>query len=94
MNTFIKICLLDTGGRITEIQKRLSRSSGYDFYKPLQKAVRAHAGGNKENISSILDAPTKDVERKHNKTAFSNFEAKFGAAKNLQALKNYDNYSS
>lgn len=86
MNTFIKICLLDTGGRITEIQKRLSSAGGYDFYKPLQKAVRAHASGHKEKISSILDAPTNDVERKHNKTAFSSFETKFGTGINLQAL--------
>lgn len=86
MNTFIKICLLDTGDQIKEIQNRLSRAGGYEFYRPLQKAVRAHSGGKIEDVSGILDAPANDVERKHNKTAYSNFAAKFGTGKNLQAL--------
>lgn len=88
LNTFIKICLLDTGGRITEIQKRLNKSSGYEFYKPLQHAVRAYSGGKREKVDGILSSSTKDTERKYNQSAYSVFENKFGAAKNLQALQN------
>jgi hypothetical protein len=87
LNTFIKICLLDTGGRISEIQKRLSGSGGYDFYKPLQKAVRAHCAGEKANAGGILNAPVNEIERKYNREAFKSFEAKFGSVKTLEALK-------
>jgi hypothetical protein len=88
LNTFIKICLLDTGGRISEIQRRLSGSGGYDFYKPLQKAVRAHCAGETMKVDRILDAPVKEVERKHNREAFESFKSKFGSIKTLEAIKN------
>lgn len=87
LNTFIKICLLDTGGRISEIQKRLTSSGGYDFYKPLQKSVRAHCSGETEQVDKILTAPTSATERKHNKTAYDRFYNKFGAVRTLGSLK-------
>ena len=86
MNTFIKICLLDTGGRISEIQKQLQSSGGYDFYKPLQKAVRAHCSGNHDEVKDVLEAPSNDIERLNNRTAYDAFETKFGSNKTLEAL--------
>lgn len=86
LNTFIKICLLDTGGRISEIQKRLNGPGGYDFYKPLQKAVRAHCSGGSAQIDHILDAPVNSIERKHNREAYEAFKEKFGATKTLEAI--------
>lgn len=87
LNTFIKICLLDTGSRISEIQKRLSGSGGYDFYKPLQKAVRAHCSSESSKVDGILNAPVKEIERKYNREAFESFQAKFGSVKTLGAVK-------
>lgn len=87
LNTFIKICLLDTGGRISELQKRLSGPGGYDFYKPLQKAVRAHCAGQKTKVDEFLDAPAKEIERRYNREVFESFESKFGSVKTLEAVK-------
>lgn len=86
LNTFIKISLLDTGGRIAEIQKRLVGKGGYDFYKPLQQAVRAHCDGDHSEALAILKRPNNDVERKHNKVAFDSFNAKFGSSKSLETV--------
>jgi hypothetical protein len=87
LNTFIKICSLDTGGRISEIQKRLSSPGGYDFYKPLHGAVRAFCSGNPTLATSILAAPVNLVERNHNAAAYSSFLSKFGNSKSIAPLK-------
>lgn len=81
LNTFIKICLLDTGQRIAEIQKRLSGGTGYDFYQSLQKAVRLYAPGNPDEATSILEVNA--VERRHNQEAFNRFEGKFGGLRSI-----------
>ena len=86
LNTFIKISLLDTGGRIAEIQKRLVGKGGYDFYKPLQQAVRAHCDGDNSEALTILKRPTNDVERKHNQIAFDSFNAKYGSSRTLESV--------
>jgi len=88
LNTFIKICLLDTGGRISEIQKRLTGSGGYDFYKPFQNAVRAHCDGNAAKAENLIQAPSNDAERKHNSAAYDEFKSRFGSTKSLSSLKN------
>ncbi|MEM6309976.1 MAG: hypothetical protein AAF754_07990 [Pseudomonadota bacterium] len=87
LNTFIKICLLDTGGRISEIQKRLEGKGGYDFYKPLQQAVRAHCDGYPQKAADILNRPHNATERKYNQEAFDSFNQKFGSIRSLQAVK-------
>jgi len=88
LNTFIKLCLLDTGGRISEIQKRISGAGGYEFYKPLQTAVRSHCSEKDSiKIDEILNAPNNDIERKYNKAAFDSFHAKFGTSKSIEAVK-------
>jgi hypothetical protein len=86
MNTFIKICLLDTGGRISEIQKRLNSTGGYDFYKPLSGAVRAHCDRDYDEVEDILNAPSNDVERNHNRFAFNKFSDKFGSKTSLEKI--------
>ena len=86
LNTFIKISLLDTGGRIAEIQKRLVSKGGYDFYKPLQQAVRAHSDGDHSKAITILNRPSNDVERKSNEIAFDSFNAKFGSSRTLETI--------
>lgn len=48
LNGFIKLCLLDTGEKISELQKRLTPKPGYDFYRPLQQSVHAFCDGDKE----------------------------------------------
>lgn len=86
MNSFIKISLLDTGGRISEIQKRLNSTNGYDFYKPLQSSVRAHCNGGYDQANEILANPTNETERKYNLAAFEKFRDKFGSARSLEAV--------
>jgi hypothetical protein len=78
---------MDTGSRIAEIQKRLNNDGGYDFYKPLQNAVRTHCRGETLAVDDILAAPTNDTEQKHNKEAFEKFKSKFGSIKTLDAVK-------
>lgn len=87
LNTFIKICSLDTGGRISEIQKRLTSSGGYDFYKPLHQAIRAYSAGDNEAANKILIKPSNETEKKHNQSAFQKFEDKFGSIRSLDAVK-------
>ena len=86
LNSFIKICLMDTGQHITEIQKRLSSTGGYDFYHTMQKAVRLHASGQVEEAIALVQTPVNAVERKHNLDAFKSFTSKFGSAKTLEPL--------
>lgn len=88
LNTFIKLCLLDTGGRIAEIQKRLSSDKGYDFYKPLQKAVRAFSNNSEPSAEEILAAPVNEIERAHNRKAFDSFKNKFGSIRTLDSFQN------
>jgi hypothetical protein len=83
LNTFIKISLLDTGGRISEIQKRLTSASGYDFYKPLQKAVRLHSSGLDDEAIDTLLMPANEIEKKYNQEAFNTFKTKFGSNRSL-----------
>ena len=83
----MKLCLLDTGGRISEIQRRLTSPGGYDFYKPLQRAVRAHCSGQQELVNDILGSPVNDNERRYNQEAFEKFLAKFGGVRSLNSIE-------
>lgn len=83
LNSFIKICLLDTGGRISEIQRRLSGSGGYDFYRTLQRAIRAYSGGDHAGAHDALAGAASDAERIHNQRGFENFQRRFGDIRTL-----------
>ncbi len=88
LNTFIKVCLLDTGGRISEIQKKLDPGSGYDFYHSFQRASKlSFSGEDIEEINEVLDAPVKKVERDYNRAAFEKVKSKFGKQKNIEILE-------
>lgn len=89
LNNFIKICLLDTGGRISEIQKKLESSGGYDFYNSFQRATRAKLKGKSDaHVMSILNAPAKQAERQYNIETYNKVQAKFGSIKSIEALSN------
>lgn len=89
LNTFIKICLLDTGGRIQEIQRKLERSGGYDFYKPFQRATRSKISGSSQlDVEGILSAPVKEVERRYNTDTYNAVQTKFGSIRSLEAIRN------
>jgi hypothetical protein len=55
---------MDTGQRITEIQKRLSSTGGYDFYHTMQKAVRLHASGQVEEAIALVQTEPDRVYRR------------------------------
>ena len=87
LNTFIKIFLLDTGHRISEIQKRLDSTGGYDFYNSFQRATRAKINGrNATEIDRILDSPSKEAERKHNRNAYDTLQSRFGSVRSLEVV--------
>ena len=83
LNAFIKLCLLDTGEKILELQKRLVPGTGYVFYRPLQQSVRAFCDGDKEGAAKIISKPTNEIERERNKDAFDIFCKKFGKSNSL-----------
>ena len=85
--SFINICLLDTGGRISRLQKRLEKSNGYDFYKPLHRAIRLQCEKRVDEAEAVLSAPSNDAERKHNKRAFDAYIDKFGTIRSRAKLK-------
>ena len=72
--TFLKLCMLDTGAAISELQKRVNGPSGYDFYHTLYGAIRHYAltKDSDESRDEILQV-TNDSERSNNLQAFENF---------------------
>lgn len=89
LQSFVKVCLLDTGGKIAELQKKLEPSNGYDFYNTFNRAVRAYCDDKSSSKpGDILSVPTRDVERKLNEAAFNAFKGKFGTKRSLETIKN------
>ncbi|AUQ49010.1 hypothetical protein PhaeoP83_00702 [Phaeobacter inhibens] len=87
LNTFVKICLRDTGGRISEIQKKLEGSGGYDFYNSFHRAMRARLSGKQtEQAQEIILNLANETERKRNLEAFSQVDKKFGSARTIEGL--------
>ncbi|MFT6426132.1 MAG: hypothetical protein ACJAXG_000052 [Celeribacter sp.] len=79
LNTFIKICLQDTGDKVNEIKRKLDGSGGYDFYKPFKRAARAEfMGMPNDEVEGILDAPSKDTERQYNRAIYNSVIEKYG----------------
>lgn len=89
LQSFIKICQLDTGSRIAEIQKKLDSTGGYDFYNSFQRATKCRLTTlDKGEVSDILDAPSKEIERQHNRVAYNKLIEKFGSIKTLEHINN------
>lgn len=87
LQTFLKICILDTGSRISELQKRLEGNGGYDFHKSFQQAVRLHAnGGAPDQVNALLSSPSNDVERRYNTASYQKFGTKYGNKRSLEAI--------
>ena len=47
LQSYIKICLMDTGNRISEIQRKLEGKTGYDYYNSFQRAVEEYCSDKK-----------------------------------------------
>ena len=92
--TFIKICLLDTGSRIAELQKKIETQTGYDYYNSFNRAVQAFIeSGERNDADLILSQPKNEHEQKNNTAAFEAFIKKFGACKSLSLVKSRKNWS-
>ena len=87
LNTFIKLCLLDTGDKISELQKHLGPHQGFGFYLPLKQSVRAFCDGDKEKAVKIISNPANEIQRERNKDAFDVFCKKFGKSNSLEKVK-------
>ncbi|MGH1367118.1 MAG: hypothetical protein ACRBCL_00775 [Maritimibacter sp.] len=82
--SFIKVCLLDTGSRISELQKKIE-GTGHDYYNPFNRAVARYIETKKvDEAELILDEPTQSHKRKNNTSAFNSFIEKFGSKTSLQ----------
>ena len=88
LNTFIKICLLDTGKKIPEIQKKLGDEGGYDFYNSFQRATRAKLGGkSSEEAKALISSLSNETERKYNSALFEQVQKKFGSIRSIEPVK-------
>lgn len=87
LSTFLKICLLDHSKQIAEIQKKISPSGGYDYYRTLNLAIKAKSNGKTEDeINHILNSPSNAAERVQNTTAYEYFAKKYGVSKSLSTF--------
>ncbi|WP_444463249.1 hypothetical protein [Rhodobacter capsulatus] len=85
--SFIKICLMDTGSRISELRKKIESQGGYDYYNSFSRAVGAFIeDGNRDRADEILAEPRNDHERSNNMGCFEAFIAKFGTTRSLTAV--------
>lgn len=85
--SFIKICLMDTGSRISELRKKLESQGGYDYYNSFSRSVVAYIeDGNRDRANEILAEPRNDHERSKNTGCFEAFVAKFGTTRSLTAV--------
>ncbi|MDW4548843.1 hypothetical protein R5H32_05700 [Defluviimonas sp. D31] len=87
LSTYIKLCLLDTGRQISEIQKKLSSTGGFDFYWTLSKAIAAYIDGKSDDeINDILLSSSSPSQQTYNTAAYENFIKRFGKKKNMSIL--------
>lgn len=74
---------------LSAVSKKLDPfDGGHDYYWSLRKAIDAYiAGEADEVVKDILDKPSREIERRYNKIAFSNFMKRFGNAKKIEVVK-------
>lgn len=89
LTTFLKVSLLDTGGRISEIQKRLDPTGeGYDFYNSYQRAFRENLkSGDSSKVDLIFDSLSNEVERENNRAVYDKINSKFGSKRSIAEVK-------
>ena len=79
---------MDTGNRISEIQRKLEGKTGYDYYNSFQRAVEEYCSDKKSaKPKAILAAPANEIERKYNTDGFNAFVKKFGMSLSLGSVK-------
>lgn len=73
---------------LSAVTKKLDPfDGGHDYYWSLRKAIDAYIAGETEDVvEDILDKPTREIERRYNKVAFSNFTKRFGKAKKIEIV--------
>ena len=87
LSSFLKICLLDPTRQVSEVQKKLSSSGGYDYYRTLTLAIHAKAQGRSEDeIVDILESPSSPAEQLRNTSAYNAFVRKYGAKNGLSVF--------
>lgn len=85
--SFLKICLLDPTRQVSEVQKKLSSSGGYDYYRTLTMAIHAKAQGrSKDEIVDILESPSSPAEQLRNTDAYKAFVKKYGTKNGLSVF--------
>lgn len=89
LQTFIKICIQDTGTRISELQRKVENiGNGYDFYNSFYRAVSLYIeDGNIDRANVVISDPANSHERKYNSLAFNAFLKKFGSVKTLCSVE-------
>jgi len=88
LSPFIKICMSDTGEQISDVQKKINSSDGYDYYRTLKSAIKGHiAGLEPEDISMILESGSSPAERSYNTSAYNVFVSKFGKSKSISTVQ-------
>ena len=80
LQTFIKICIQDTGTRISELQRKVENiGNGYDFYNSFYRAVSLYIeDGNIDRANVVISDPANSHERKYNSLAFNAFLKNLG----------------
>lgn len=87
LTTLVKIFLMDTGSRISELQKKIESQSGYDYYNTYARAFRSYiADRDIDRANEIISEPRNEHERKNNAAAFDALVKKFGASRTLSAV--------
>lgn len=81
LNSFIRLYGVDMARQMSEVHKRLQQgSSGYDFYRNLNLAIKAYIEGKSDDeIEYILNSASKPAEVTYNRIGFESFKAKFGS---------------
>lgn len=80
VNPFIKLYAVDMAKQMSDVYKRLQQgSSGYDYYRNLNLAIKAYILGKTEDeIEYILNSSSNPNETMHNKLGYQGFIDKFG----------------
>lgn len=91
--SYLRICQLDTGQKITAIERKLNSTTGYDFYHSLNRAIRARVGGKStEEIEDILLSPSNAAEREYNLAAYRVFETRHAKRRGIEVLAHKRTY--
>ena len=80
LNSFMKFYALDTSRQIADVSRRMQQVGGYDYYRNLTEAIRAHIQGrSQDEIQYILNNSSRPDEISYNKAAYDAFYERFGS---------------